>query len=689
MARINLKRFEKQLTVRPLRPEDFDGVRALQQRCFPGMEGTTRAQFDSQLANFAEGQLGIEYQGRLVASSSSVILDFELYKDWSSWEEIADGGFIRNHKPQGTTLYGIELMVDPELQGKRLARRLYDARKALAREKNLMRIVIAGRIPGYRAHGGAMTPREYIDRVITKELFDPVLTAQLANGFVLKRIIPGYLNDPSSGGYAAFLEWTNVDYVPDPKRRFVSVAPVRVCVVQYQLRPISTFEQFARQCEYFVDVAADYKSDFILFPEIFTTQLLSLLPNSDAASAMRRLDEFTPRYLELFTDLAVRYNVNVIGGSHFTVEDGSLYNIAYLFRRDGTLGKQYKLHITPTERHWWGVQPGNRVEVFDTDRGRISIQICYDVEFPEVSRVAVEKGAQMIFVPFCTDERYGYLRVRYCAQARCVENQVYTAIAGSVGNLPHVPALGLHYAQSGVFTPSDIPFKRDAIAAEATPNIETVIFEDLDLELLKRNRQSGTVLNWNDRRTDVFEFKYAPPPEASVAVPVPPRLSELVPVEAIALDAGVSDRPGVLRALSQLLHTELVDAGTIERLLAEREALSTTAVGHGVALPHCRLEGASRIRVAILCAREPVDFGASDGERVKVFVGVTSPPTGGAHLAVLSRLATAFRREEVRTALGQAQSPGDVLRLLETVDEPARRKEPPYGAQVVKGGNGA
>ncbi len=163
-----------------------------------------------------------------------------------------------------------------------------------------------------------------------------------------------------------------------------------------------------------------------------------------------------------------------------------LYNIAYLFRRNGTLGKQYKLHITPTERNQWGVQGGNQVEVFDTDCGKISIQICYDIEFPEVTRIAVERGAQIIFVPFCTDERYAYLRVRYCAQARCIENHIYVAIAGSVGNLPNVDSLGIHYAQSGIFTPSDIPFKRDAIAAECTPNIETVIFEDLDLELLKK-----------------------------------------------------------------------------------------------------------------------------------------------------------------------------------------------------------
>jgi predicted amidohydrolase len=509
---INLKRFEKHLSVRPLRPSDWTSVIALEQRCFPGMETWTKEQFDSQIAIFPEGQIGVEYQGKLVASSSSLILDFEMYKDWHNLDAISDNGRIRNHNPDGSTLYGIEMMVDPAYRGFKLSRRMYDARKRITRERNLMRIVVGGRIPGYAQHAKDMTAREYIDKVMSKQLHDPVLTAQLANGFVLKRLIPGYMTmDVESRGYAAFLEWANVDYVPNPRQRYIPVSPVRVCAVQYQMRHIADFAAFANQCEYFLDVASEYDCDFILFPEIFTSQLLSLITADNPGAAVRKLSDFTDQYLDLFSRLAVQYNVNVIGGSHLTVEDDDLYNIAYLFRRDGTLGKQYKLHITPSERQWWGVKGGNKVEVFDTDRGKIAIQVCYDIEFPELTRIAVERGAQIVFVPFSTDERYAYLRVRYCAQARCIENHIYVAIAGNVGNLPNVENLGVHYAQSGIFTPADIPFKRDAVAAECTPNIETVIFEDLDLELLKSHRQSGSVLNWRDRRSDIYDVRYLLP----------------------------------------------------------------------------------------------------------------------------------------------------------------------------------
>ncbi len=499
---------DQKIIVRNIRMEDYEQIVALQEKCFPGMKPWTREQLQSQLNIFPQGQICIEYEGKIVASSSSLVLDFAMYGETHDWRQISDGGFIRNHNPEGNTLYGIEIMVDPEFRGMRLARRLYDARKRLAQEMNLMRIVLGGRIPGYAKYKDQMSAREYVDKVMKKALVDPVLTTQLSNGFVLKRLIKSYLtSDKESDGYATLLEWSNLDYQPDTSKKFVPYKSVRICAVQYQMREIRNFDEFARQVEYFVDVAADYKSDFVLFPELITTQLLSFIRSERPGIAVRKLAEFTPQYLELFSRLAIKYDIHIIGGSHFVVEDDHLYNVAHLFKRNGGIGKQYKLHITPNEKHWWGVEPGNSIEVFETDKGKINIQVCYDIEFPEVSRIAVEKGAQIIFVPFNTDERYAYLRVRYCAQARCIENHVYAVIAGTVGNLPSVENMDVQYAQSGIYTPADIPFSRDAISAECTPNIETVIVDDVDLELLKRHRQTGNVLNWYDRRTDLYEVR--------------------------------------------------------------------------------------------------------------------------------------------------------------------------------------
>jgi predicted amidohydrolase len=138
----------------------------------------------------------------------------------------------------------------------------------------------------------------------------------------------------------------------------------------------------------------------------------------------------------------------------------------------------------------------------------VGIAICYDVEFPEYVRAVKARGAELLFVPYNTDLRSGHLRVRTCAQARAIENHIYVITAGAVGNLPQAEGADLHYAQSAIFTPSDIPFARDAIAAEATANVETMLVHDLDLALLRRTQANGTVNIWPDRRTDLYAIHY-------------------------------------------------------------------------------------------------------------------------------------------------------------------------------------
>lgn len=505
----DLEEFERMLVVRPLTREDFDQIVEMQLKCFPGMDPWSVEQFESMLSRFSEGQICVEYEGGLVASSSSLIIDYDLYSDWHDWKTISDDGFIRNHNPDGDILYGIEIMVHPDYRGMRLARRLYEARKKLVRERNLKGIVIGGRIPNYVKVRDEMSAHEYVERVQDKTLYDSVLTTQLSNAFEIKQMIPEYLpSDEDSSGWATHMEWTNVDYRPFKNRAIQPVQIVRLASVQYMMRAIQDFSEFDQQVRFFVDAAADYNCDFITFPELLTTQLLSFFEAKRPGMAARKLAEFTPVYLDLFSKMAIRYHINIIGGSHFVLEEGMLYNVAFLFRRDGTIEKQYKLHITPSEWKWWGVTGGNRVEVFDTDCGRIAILICYDIEFPELARIATRKGAQIIFVPFNTNERFGYLRVRHCAMARCIENHLYTVLSGATGNLPFVENADIHYAQSGIFTPADIPFSRDGIAAECTPNIETIVIQDLDIELLRRHRYKGTTKNWNDRRKDLYRVVY-------------------------------------------------------------------------------------------------------------------------------------------------------------------------------------
>jgi predicted amidohydrolase len=286
---------------------------------------------------------------------------------------------------------------------------------------------------------------------------------------------------------------------------------VRVACVQYQQRAIASFEDFARQVEYFVDAVADYKADFVVFPELFTLQLLSIENRrAPAAEAIAALTDYTDRIRGLFSELAVGYNINIIGGSHPTRDpaDGRVYNICYVCLRDGSVYEQRKIHPTPNERYWWNITGGETLNTIETDCGPIGVMICYDAEFPELARHLTDQGAQILFIPFCTDERQSWLRVRYCAQARAVENQCYVAMAGNVGNLPDVENMDIQYAQSAVLTPCDFPFARDGIAADTTPNVEMVAIADLQLDNLANARQSGTVQNLKDRRFDLYSVTW-------------------------------------------------------------------------------------------------------------------------------------------------------------------------------------
>ena len=265
---------------------------------------------------------------------------------------------------------------------------------------------------------------------------------------------------------------------------------VRIAAVQYLLRSIADWDGFENQVRFVMKTAAEYKPQFVLFPEIFTTQLLSFLDTTDL-------------YVALFVELAQHRKVHIIGGSHPTITNGRMYNTAYLFTPEGKVFTQDKIHLTRWEKEKWKGDPGNMLRVFDTPHGRIAILICYDIEFPELARKVSEQGADIIFVPSCTDDKQGFLRVRYCCHARAIENQVYVAVTGTVGNLP-VEGLGQHFGQAAIITPSDFAFARDGIAAEGVPNMEQVVVADVDLGKLVNNRLHGTTIPLYDLRHDVY-----------------------------------------------------------------------------------------------------------------------------------------------------------------------------------------
>jgi predicted amidohydrolase/predicted N-acetyltransferase YhbS len=505
------------LIVRPALGADVKAIAALSTKVYGKSDAFSTAQIRGLINNFPEGQIVAEYEGRIVGHCATLIVTSRQAFNPHSWNEITGDGYGRVPPDNGDILYGMEVCVDPEFRRLRIGERFYRRRRELCDEFELKGIVIVGRMPGYsRKRRQYADPQAYLDAVVDKQVRDQVINFQLTQGFEPRGVLRGYLpEDRQSGGNGVLMFWPNPlapheTTVKLHRRKTRLPYSVRVATVQFQMRRIATIDEFEEQVEYWVDVAADYNSDFVCFPELFTLELLSIEEKKlEPAQAIEKVTEYTERFVAFMEGLAVSYNINIIGGSHPTrMPNGDIRNIAYVFLRDGSVHTQDKLHATPSERRWWNIKGGQGANVILTDCGPIGVMICYDSEFPEIARHLTNQGALLLFVPFCTDERRGYLRVRYCCHARAVENQCYVVTSGVVGNIPNVENMDVHYAESAILTPSDFAFARDGVAADTAPNTETIAIADLSLDDLLTSRRSGVVQNLHDRRFDLYRVSW-------------------------------------------------------------------------------------------------------------------------------------------------------------------------------------
>lgn len=465
-------------------------------------------QVKSLIAKFAQGQVVIKIDGELAASALSIVVDYERFSLHHTYSEITGDYTFNTHSDSGNILYGIDIFVKPKFRGLRLGRRLYDYRKELCEKLNLKGIAFGGRIPNYHKYAKELSPKEYIEKVKHKELDDPVLNFQISNDFHPSKILKGYLEgDAESGEFAVLLEWDNIYYERPNKKATTKKKIIRLGLIQWQMRPYSNLDELMQQVEYFVDTVSGYRCDFALFPEFFNAPLMAANNHMSEPDAIRELAKHTEAIVKKFSELSISYNINIISGSMPEMKDGHLYNVGYLCRRDGSIERYEKIHVTPDESKVWGMQGGDTLKTFDTDCGRIGILICYDSEFPELSRLLAEDGMDILFVPFLTDTQNGYSRVRHCSQARAIENECYVALAGSVGNLPNVHNMDMQFAQSAVFTPCDFAFPTNGIKAEAIANSEMVLIADVDIDLLRELHKFGSVTNMQDRRKDIFDLK--------------------------------------------------------------------------------------------------------------------------------------------------------------------------------------
>jgi len=276
---------------------------------------------------------------------------------------------------------------------------------------------------------------------------------------------------------------------------------LKIATAQYSIGEPADFAAFAARVGDRVAQAARADAGVVVLPEYLALEAAAGQPpdvRGDFARSLAALQAHHDDYVALARDLAKRHSIYLVAGTFLLDVGGGRYrNRAYFASPDGRVAFQDKLTLTGFEKSAIVIEPGDTLKVFDTDFGRIAIDVCYDIEFPLYARAQVEAGARVILVPSCTDTDAGANRVRVGCQARALENQVYVACAVTAGEAPWSPALDVNTGTAAIYTPIDRGFPSDGVLVRAGEGVDWAIGE-IDLAALDVFKGDAQVANAND-----------------------------------------------------------------------------------------------------------------------------------------------------------------------------------------------
>lgn len=276
---------------------------------------------------------------------------------------------------------------------------------------------------------------------------------------------------------------------------------MKIACWQYPIEKHGSMREWAAKIDAAIGDASARGASLVIVPEYASMELTALLPSSEQTldAQLVGMQRLLREYDETYIAAAVKHRIAIVAGSFPVRGDDSRYrNRALVIAADGAAHPVEKLQMTRFENERWGITAGSGQAVVAIGDLRVGVAICYDAEFPLISRRLAQAGANLIAVPSCTDGLAGYHRVKVASLARALENQCYVAQAPTVGIAPWSIAVDENVGAAGVFAPCDRGFPDDGVVALGTLNASQMLVAEIDLSLVDAVRRDGQVLGHRD-----------------------------------------------------------------------------------------------------------------------------------------------------------------------------------------------
>ena len=273
---------------------------------------------------------------------------------------------------------------------------------------------------------------------------------------------------------------------------------IKIAAAQYPLDELQNLAAYEAKITRWVEEAVTAGAKLLVFPEYGAMELAAIGGYAgDVAKSFDAVSALTVEIDRVHAGLASKHGVAIVSGSGPERRSDYTMNVAHIFGPTGAKGSYDKIMPTPWERDPWNIKAGRELKVFDVGFARVGLLICYDIEFPLLSRALAEAGAEIILAPSNTETEWGYWRVRTGAVARALENQAYTVHAPVVGASAWSAACPANCGMAGIFAPSDVGFPPGGVLALGEMNKPQWVYADVDLDLIAQVRKSGGVQTYN------------------------------------------------------------------------------------------------------------------------------------------------------------------------------------------------